>query len=56
MNAKGSDDHLFSDKKDISPIAAFALPIAGGIAYCIQARSAPFTIMAKRIEGSSAVP
>jgi len=56
MNVKGSDDHLFSDKKDISPIAALALPRAGAIAVCIEARSSPFTIMAKRIEGSSAVP
>ena len=56
MNAKGSDDHLLSDKKDISPIATLALPSAGAIAVCIEARLSAVTIMLKLIEGSSTVP
>jgi hypothetical protein len=56
MNANGSDDILLSDKKDISPIAALALPSAGAMVVCIAAGLSAFTIMLKFIEGSSAVP
>lgn len=56
MNANGSDDILLSDKKDISPIVALALPSAGLMAVCIEARLSAFTIILKLIEGSSNVP
>jgi hypothetical protein len=56
MNANGSDDILLSDKKDISPIDALALPSAGAMAVCIEAGLSAFTIMLKLIEGLSAVP
>jgi hypothetical protein len=56
INANGSGDILLSDKKDISPIAALALPSAESMAVCIEAGPSAFTIMLKPIEGSSAVP
>jgi hypothetical protein len=56
MNANGSDDILLSEKNDISPIAPLALPSAGAMAVCTDARLSVFTIMAKLIEGSSNVP
>jgi hypothetical protein len=49
--SNGSDDTLSSDTKDISPIAAFALPSLGAIAVCIEARLSAFTAVMKRIEG-----
>ena len=56
MNANGSGDILLSDKKDISPIIAFALPSAGVMAARIESRPSTFTMMLRPIEGSSAVP
>jgi hypothetical protein len=56
MNSNGSDDVLLSDTKDISPIAAFALPSAGVMAVRTESRLSDFTIMLKLTEGSSAVP
>lgn len=46
--SNGSDDTLSSDAKDISPIAALALPSLGAIAVCIEARLSAFTIVMKR--------
>jgi hypothetical protein len=56
MNSNASGDILLSDKKDISPIAALALPSAGAMTVCIEAGLSVFTIMLKLIGGSSAVP
>jgi hypothetical protein len=56
MNSNGSDDVLLSDTKDISPIAALALPSAGVMAVRTESRLSDFTIMLKLTEGSSAVP
>jgi hypothetical protein len=56
INSNGSDDVLLSDTKDISPIAALALPSAGATAVRMEARLSAFTIMLRLTEGSSAVP
>ena len=56
MNSNGSDDVLLSDTKDISPIAALALPSTGVMAVRTESRLSDFTIMLKPTEGSSAVP
>ena len=56
MKSNGSDDTLLSDRKDISPIAALALPSAGSMAVRMEARLSAFTIVLRLIEGSSAVP
>jgi hypothetical protein len=56
MKSNGSEETLLSDKKDISPMAALALPSAGVMAFRIEAAPSAFTIMLKPIEGSSAVP
>ena len=56
MKSNGSGDILLSERKDISPIAALALPIAGSIAARIEPILSAFTIMLKLIEGSSAAP
>ena len=56
MNSNGSVDILLSDKKDISPNPALALPITGSMTVRIEAMLSAFTIMLKLIEGSSNVP
>jgi hypothetical protein len=56
MKSNGSVDILLSDRKDISPITALALPITGSMAVRIEAILSAFTIMPKPIEGSSPVP
>jgi hypothetical protein len=56
MKTNGSEDILLSDRKDISPIAALALPITGSMAVRIEAELSAFTIILKLTEGSSAVP
>ena len=53
MKSNGSGDILLSDRKDISPIAALALPITGSMAVRIEAILSAFTIMLKPNEGSS---